>query len=74
MLAAEWGENVVMLIDACRSDGAKNAGMGIGEEKQLALVVVKLLQHRLVLLLRFLKSFREKLLVEQHRQCHQSQR
>jgi pSer/pThr/pTyr-binding forkhead associated (FHA) protein len=27
-----------MLIDACRSDGAKNAGMGIGEEKQQGVI------------------------------------
>ncbi|MEI6429052.1 MAG: GUN4 domain-containing protein [Pseudanabaena sp. ELA607] len=37
-LRRSGADNVVMLIDACRSDGAKNAGMGIGEEKQQGVI------------------------------------
>ena len=37
-LRQSGADNVVMLIDACRSDGAKNAGMGIGEEKQQGVI------------------------------------
>jgi uncharacterized caspase-like protein len=37
-LRRSGADNVVMLIDACRSDGTKNAGMGIGEEKQQGVI------------------------------------
>ena len=37
-LRRSGADNVVMLIDACRSDGAKNAGMGVGEEKQQGVI------------------------------------
>jgi uncharacterized caspase-like protein len=37
-LRRSGADNVVMLIDACRSDGAKNAGTGIGEEKQQGVI------------------------------------
>ncbi len=37
-LRRSGADNVVMLIDACRSDGAKNVGMGIGEEKQQGVI------------------------------------
>ncbi|WP_217901596.1 GUN4 domain-containing protein [Pseudanabaena sp. SR411] len=37
-LRRSGADNVVMLIDACRSDGARNAGMGIGEEKQQGVI------------------------------------
>ncbi len=32
-------DNVVMLIDACRSYGTKSAGMGIGEERQQGVIM-----------------------------------
>ena len=37
-LRRSGANNVVMLLDACRSDGAKNAGRGIGEEKQQGVI------------------------------------
>ena len=37
-LRRSGADNVVMLIDACRSDGAKNGVMGIGEEKQQGVI------------------------------------
>ncbi|BBC24079.1 GUN4 domain-containing protein [Pseudanabaena sp. ABRG5-3] len=37
-LRRSGADNVVMLIDACRSDGTKNAGMGIGDEKQQGVI------------------------------------
>jgi uncharacterized caspase-like protein len=37
-LRRSGADNVVMLIDACRNDGAKNAGMGVGEEKQQGVI------------------------------------
>jgi len=37
-LRRSGADNVVLLIDACRSDGAKNAGLGIGEEKQQGVI------------------------------------
>jgi uncharacterized caspase-like protein len=37
-LRRSGADNVVLLIDACRSDGAKNVGVGIGEEKQQGVI------------------------------------
>jgi uncharacterized caspase-like protein len=37
-LRRSGADNVVMLIDACRNDGAKNAVMGVGEEKQQGVI------------------------------------
>lgn len=37
-LRRSGADNVVMLIDACRNEGAKNAGIGVGEEKQQGVI------------------------------------
>ncbi len=37
-LRRSGADNVVMLIDACRNEGAKNAGVGVGEEKQQGVI------------------------------------
>ena len=37
-LRQSGADNIVMLIDACRSDGQKNADMGIGQEKQQGVI------------------------------------